>query len=114
MPEYDVHDETLVIGRTQVEFEHPIAEVVPYDGQYIVRLEYMDLPQALDNRNIIACSQAGDRVWQIEQAPASDAHDNPYAGLGVEGVGLVGHTWRGLTVRIDAGTGTWEMHEFRK
>ena len=114
MPEYEVDDRTLAIGSTQVEFEHPIAEVLLYDGQYIVLLEYMDLPQTLDNRNVIACSPDGARLWQIDPSPASDERGNPFVGVGVEDVGLVGHTWRGLTVLIDAGTGAWEMHEFRK
>lgn len=114
LPDYDVRGEMLVIGDIRVEFDHPIAKVVVYEGLYIVLLEYMDLPQSLENRNVIACTQDGGRVWQIEQSPASDERANPFAGLTVEAGELVGRTWRGVSVTIDAASGTWEKPQLTK
>ena len=114
LPDYDVRGETLVIDDTRVEFDHPIAKVVLYEDLYIVLLEYMDLPQSLENRNIIACTQDGDRSWQIERSPASDERGNPFAGLAVEDGVLIGGTWRGVSVTIDAATGAWENPQLTK
>ena len=114
LPDYDIHGATVRIDGIRVEFEHPIATVVPYQGRFLVLFEYMDLPEPFENRNIIACTFDGEREWQIEESPASNDHGNPFVGLAEEDIGLVGYTWRGLSVIIDTDTGDWEIYQFNK
>lgn len=68
----DIH--TLVVDRTEIEFDHPVMDTLCVEGAVVVVLDVMD-PDLTMTDNAVGFSTDGEQRWRIAELP------DPYVGV---------------------------------
>lgn len=108
-----VVDGAIKIGRKEVEFPWPVAQVVEYHRLIVVRIE----PPAgnIFNRNVFAFDDDGSIKWQIEESPHGGGIDKPYMNISISENGeVIASNWNGIDYIINLDDGSVKVKSFNK
>jgi hypothetical protein len=112
-PTFCIKNGVLWIAGAPFDLPFEAAEALMVDGQILVRVE--PPVGTIFNRNILAYSDTGLLIWQIEECPHGTQSDKPYMAITKDRAGnIIAANWNGVDYLVNMENGAVATIAFNK